>query len=63
MTALTKAADPDRASIPFDKDRSGFVMGEGAGVLILESLDHALERGATILGEVVVMGQTVMLII
>ncbi|MGK0551378.1 beta-ketoacyl-ACP synthase II [Enterococcus faecalis] len=56
LTALTKAADPDRASIPFDKDRSGFVMGEGAGVLILESLDHALERGATILGEVVGYG-------
>ena len=56
LTALTKATDPEKASNPFDKERSGFVMGEGAGVFILESLDHALERGSTILGEVVGYG-------
>lgn len=58
MRALTTATDPDRASIPFDKERSGFVMGEGAGVLILEERNHAIERGATIIAEVVGYGVT-----
>jgi 3-oxoacyl-[acyl-carrier-protein] synthase II len=58
MQALNKGKDPNKASIPFDKDRSGFVMGEGAATLILEDYDHALERGAQILGEVVGYGTT-----
>ena len=56
MKARCQSEDPDRASIPFDKDRSGFVMGEGAGILILEELEHALKRNAKIYGEIVGYG-------
>lgn len=58
LSALSKAADPAKASLPFAADRSGFVLGEGGGAIILESLEHAQQRGANILGEVVGYGAT-----
>lgn len=58
MKALTSSEDPAQASMPFDSRRSGFVIGEGAGILVLESLEHAQKRGANIICEIAGYGST-----
>jgi len=58
MKALNTSNNPDRASIPFDAERSGFVIAEGAGIIMLESYDHAIKRGAPILAEMVGYGSS-----
>ncbi|KAA8668492.1 beta-ketoacyl-ACP synthase II [Clostridium sp. HV4-5-A1G] len=58
LTALSRSNDPKRASIPFDRERGGFVMGEGSGIVVLESLEHAKSRNAHIYSQIVGYGST-----